>query len=182
MIVRLSRHAHATAYLAELGHELAVLDPANREEILADVDEYIESETARLGHPPSPAEIDVILAALGPPHAVAESGVALDEPRPATGRFGSARRAMAIGCTIFSATFIPALLIAPLTSLLVSSAAMLAALTGAIVDRDNRRLYLMGAAIAVVGLVFNVVLWWSLLPAETTVVGPSVVPGVPLDG
>lgn len=170
-----TRHPHVGAYLAELTDRLAGLDATGREEIVADVLDHIAGETARLGHPPSTTEIDTILAALGEPAVVAGA-----TPVPAPELPG--RPTMAIACGVLGALAFPALGVDALLPALLAAAALLAAVTGMLLDRRNRIAYAVAAAVAVVGLGLAIALWYFWLPVEHVQVDPSGLVGTPIDG
>lgn len=170
-----TRHPHVNAYLAELTDRLAGLDTAGREEIVADVADHIAGETAHLGHPPSTTEIDAILATLGEPAVVAGAA-----PEPAPERPG--RPTMAIACGVLGALAFPALAANALLPALLAAAALLAAVTGMLLDRHNRIAYALAAAVAVVGLGLAIAMWYFWLPVEHVQVDSSGLVTAPTDG
>ncbi|QCX78059.1 hypothetical protein C9F11_22160 [Streptomyces sp. YIM 121038] len=75
-------HALVRAYLTEVERATSALEPARRQELLADLREHVESRIADAGAPDD-ATVRGMLADLGTPAAIAASALAESAPAPA---------------------------------------------------------------------------------------------------
>lgn len=176
--------ALVSAYLADMERALRHADPGERDEVLAAVTEHIEQALAEKPQPISGADVEDVLADLGPVDRVA-AGLDQDAGRGTTARRPGARPRWAPAATVFvGALSLPLIVVNPVLAALAAVVAVTAGVVGSrSQDGSQRGLYRLGAALGIVSLVLLLVAALTLLasgsnpPAEPS--PPQPVPTPP---